>query len=595
MSEQENQVFSGRYELVRHLARGGMAEVYLAHDLMLDRDVALKVLFPELSTDRSFVERFRREAQAAANLSHPNIVSIYDWGEEDGTYFIVMEYVEGRTLGQMIRGEGPLLPDRSADIAADVAAALAFAHRSGVVHRDVKPGNVLISTNGQVKVTDFGIARAANSDQDLTQTGAVMGTATYFSPEQAQGDRVDARSDVYSLGVVLYEMVTGRPPFAGDNPMSVAYKHVREQPVSPRQVNADVPVALEGIVLQAMAKNPADRYASADELRQDLLRFRQGRPVLADPTVAVPMVADQATTQAVPAYDRTQMVEEVETARPGPPQEKNRTGAFVLLLLLMLALLGGLLYLFGREAGIIGGGGSARVEVPQVVGDPVEEATSKLEDAGLRVEQVNEPNDAEPGTVFDQDPDGGQTVDRNSTVIIKVSGGVERVRLPSVVGQDVTRATDTLEELGLQVRLKDQPDARVPKNEVLAMNPGAGQEVAKGSVVELTVSQGRPEKQVPNVTGQEEGEAGAELGGQGFRVVIRREPSETVERGRVIRTDPPAGTRLAEGSTVTMFVSTGPPPQETTTTTMRPTTTTALPPTSTTTRPGGGTTTTTAP
>src|SRR4051812_10096959 len=247
MSQQQERVYNGRYELVRHIARGGMAEVYLAHDNLLDRPVALKVLFPELSVDRSFVERFRREAQAAANLSHPNIVSIYDWGEEAGTYFIVMEYIDGKPLSNLIRTEGPLLADRAASIGAAVAAGLAFAHRNGVIHRDVKSGNVLIDSAGHVKVADFGIARAANTQENLTQTGAVMGTATYFSPEQAQGLPVDPRSDVYSLGVVLYEMVTGQPPFSGDNPVTVAYKHVREEPPPPRQLNPQVPAAFEAI------------------------------------------------------------------------------------------------------------------------------------------------------------------------------------------------------------------------------------------------------------------------------------------------------------------------------------------------------------
>src|SRR4051795_1968019 len=235
-------VFSGRYEIQREIARGGMAEVYLARDQSLNRPVALKALFPEFAREPSFVERFRREAQAAANLNHPNIVSIYDWGQESGTYFIVMEYVEGRSLRELIQSEGAIEPGQAADIAAEIASALAFAHRSGVVHRDVKPGNVLLTDSGTVKVTDFGIARAGTSD-GLTQTGSVMGTATYFSPEQAQGLPVDGRSDVYALGVVLYEMVTGVAPFTGDNPVAIAYQHVQETPASPQTVNPDVPAA----------------------------------------------------------------------------------------------------------------------------------------------------------------------------------------------------------------------------------------------------------------------------------------------------------------------------------------------------------------
>ena len=282
MSEQGSIVFGGRYELKKRLARGGMAEVFLAEDQLLGRPVAVKVLFPEFAADPSFVERFRREAQAAANLSHPNIVGVYDWGREESTYYIVMEYVEGRSLSQVIRKEGPLPAPRVAEIAEGIASALGFAHKGDVVHRDMKSGNVIISENGQVKVADFGIATAisGNTDANLTQTGAVMGTATYFSPEQAQGLTVDGRSDLYSLGVVMYEMLTGTPPFTGDSSISIAYKHVQEQPELISEKRPGVPEALQAITAKLMNKDPDKRYSSAADLQRDLQRFQSGRLTL---------------------------------------------------------------------------------------------------------------------------------------------------------------------------------------------------------------------------------------------------------------------------------------------------------------------------
>ena len=352
-------VFSERYELNHLIARGGMAEVYRAHDRLLDRPVALKVLFPELSVDRSFVERFRREAQAAANLSHPNIVPVFDWGEDTGTYFIVMEYIDGRPLSSILKSAGPLSAERTADIGAHVAAALGYAHKHGVVHRDVKPGNVLITDDGQVKVTDFGIARAVNTEESLTQTGAVMGTATYFSPEQAEGLGVDSRSDIYSLGVVLFEMVTGRPPFLGESPVAVASKHVRDNPPAPRELNPQVPPTFEAIILKSMAKDPAHRYATAEELRADLVRFNEGRSVLAmDDTTGMVGVAGATTVVAAAAgMDATRSVGAVgDAGGPGDtggtaPDEsgtnRTRNYAIILAILIVILLVAG--YLFARN------------------------------------------------------------------------------------------------------------------------------------------------------------------------------------------------------------------------------------------------------
>ena len=563
MSDQGPQVFNDRYEVLRRIARGGMAEVFLARDLLLDRPVALKVLFREFAVDPSFVERFRREAQSAANLSHPNIVGVYDSGESSGTYFIVMEYIEGRSLAQIIRDDGPLSPDRAADIATDVASALGFAHRNGVVHRDVKPGNVLISPSGQVKVTDFGIARAVSTQENLTQTGTVMGTATYFSPEQARGEPVDPRSDVYSLGIVLYEMLTGQPPFAGDSPVAVAYKHVQETPVPPRQLDPSLPGSLEAVTLKALAKNPANRYASADDLAADLRRFREGRAVLAEGVLAPP--ADYTTAVSAQAGDATRAV---TAAGPGTTVSstvyedaepaKRSSALFVVVLVVLLALLAGLLFLLGRTIGIGGDDTGTQVAVPDVVGRTQPEAVTILETAGFTVKTEQTENAEVPeGTVFDQDPDAGQKVDEGSEVTVVVSSTRAPVQVPNLVGQQDVDAAAQLEAIGLTADFVRVDDPEVAAGIVIAQDPPPGEELPPESAVRLEVSNGPGSEQVPDVAGRTPEEAANILGRAGFETSFAEEPSDAVEEGKVTRTDPPAGSDLAKGETVTVFVSTG--------------------------------------
>lgn len=543
-----------------------MAEVYLATDRLLDRPVALKVLFPEFSTDRSFVERFRREARAAAGLNHPNIVSIYDWGQEETTYFIVMEYVEGQTLRDVLRGEGRLAPERVAEIGAEIAAALGFAHRNGVVHRDVKPGNVILSPSGQVKVADFGIARAGEPDESLTQTGAVMGTATYFSPEQAQGSRVDARSDVYSLGVVLYELLTGRPPFTGQNPLSIAYQHVREAPPAPGQLAPDVPAALETIVATAMAKDPDARYGSAEELRADLLRFLSGRAVLGQGS----FYADGAeVTRAQPRADTTLAMAAAGGAGAlaagagGGGRGRRLGGGGALVVLALVVLLVGLGLVLARR---LAGGGSgpapstttvaAVVPIPSVVGQSQDQATKALTDAGLKVTVQNTASDRPSGEVLAQDPAPGAQAHAGDTVTLRVSAGPAPVTVPDVRGRSLADARQVLTVAGLRDSERTQASDQA-KDQVLDQSPAAGASLHRGDTVTLTVSAGPQPVTVPDVVGKDVAAATNQLGTLGLLTNTSNEASDTVEKGKVTRTDPPAGSQVAKGSTVTVYVSSG--------------------------------------
>jgi serine/threonine-protein kinase len=553
MAGEDLRVLGNRYEIHRRLARGGMAQVYLARDRMLDRPVAVKELVPEFAADPSFVERFRREAQAAANLAHPNIVGVYDWGTQDGTYFIVMEYIDGPSLSQVIRRDGPLHPHRSAELTAEVAAALGFAHSRGVVHRDVKPGNVLLTGSGQAKVTDFGIARALSApDDDLTQAGSVMGTATYFSPEQAQGLPVDPRSDLYSLGVVFYEMVTGRTPFTGDTPLAIAYKHVQDPPPPPTTIIPDLPPGVEAIIMKLLRKRPEERYASAEELRADLRRYLQGEPTNAERELGAVVGAATAGMAATTVQPATQ-VDPVATAVDDEEHPKSRTGWFLAALVVLLAALAGGLFWFANDIS------STEVEVPDLVGEQREEAERQLEELELTAEVTEESSDTvEAGVVISQDPEAGSSVEKESSVELVVSSGQAMVTVPELSGmtQEEAQQALTAAKLTFSVESLENPDAE--PGTVLGQDPAAGTEVPEQSQVKIFVSKGPGEEIVPDVAGQSLSSAQAELQALGFRIGGPEEqPSSSVAAGQVIGTDPPAGTSLEKGDRVTVIVSSG--------------------------------------
>jgi len=559
--------------------------VYMARDQLLDRPVALKVLFPELSVNISFVERFRREAQAAANLSHPNIVSVFDWGEADSTYYIVMELVEGVTLSSLIKESGRLDPQRAASIAADVAASLSFAHRHGVIHRDVKPSNVLLTEDGQVKVTDFGIARAATADGDLTQTGAVMGTATYIPPEQAQGLVVDGRSDVYSLGVVLYEMLVGKVPFSGDSPLAIAYKHVREDPPYPRTLVPEIPEALEAVVLKAMAKDPGARYQSAMEMRDDLRRFLNHQEVF-----ALTRAAD--ATQALPMIDANRGGFVTETIHTSPftsiESDKRGTNWLLIGIVVLVVVIGGLLLgarnLFKTTPVAAA---PTTVSVPSVVGESEVNATATMANNGLNYTISKQTSNEASGTVLSENPKAGVTVKKGSSVALVVSTGAVQVSVPNVVGQPIASAESTLLGAGFQVTTNYVSNpAQV--GTVISESPGASTQASKGSTVILDISNGPSQISVPDVVGQPIAQAANTLGSHSLTLGnVTYQSSPTVANGDVISTNPVAGSNVAPNTAVDVVVSQGPSPTTTTTTTLPsgPTTTT-LPPSTTTTSAG---------
>jgi len=594
-----------------------MADVYLARDQLLDRRVAVKVLFQEFATDPTFVERFRREAKSAAGLSHPNIVQIFDWGKEGGTYYIVMEYVEGQSLAQIIKGQGRIDPQRAADIVSDVAAALGHAHGEGVAHRDVKPGNVLISNKGEVKVADFGIATAMTSgaENNLTQTGSVMGTATYFSPEQAQGKKVDRRSDLYSLGVVLYEMLVGQPPFTGDSPLAIAYKHVQEAPESPMDRATGVPVPLAAIAMKLLAKNPENRYPSAEDLRADLLRYRSGAMLAADaplppgaPGSAVPppanptgvmptpvnpapgMATQAMPTQAMPGQGMpgqgmpgqgmmsptgpgTQVMPQAgmpggQGPSGGPPPyvtapERGsglRITAAVLGILGLIAVAILLVSVFTNQTGTGNDAPPDSFVLESFRQLDLAEAERRLEAARLTADIRFQASDTIPeNQVFGQQPAASSRVEPNDEIVLFVSGGPDDVVVPEgLVGLQSGIVQQELRALEFEVELVAQLSDDVPEGNVMELVPAGGEARPPGSTITVFVASGPNTIVVPEVAATnwlvaEQALLDADL------VPIRvDQPSDSFAIDNVIETEPSGGTDWPVGGEVTVVVSTGP-------------------------------------
>jgi eukaryotic-like serine/threonine-protein kinase len=514
----------GRYRVLNRLGSGGMADVYCAEDLQLGRRVAVKLLHRRFAEDAQFVERFRREASSAAGLQHPNIVGIFDRGAWDGTYYIAMEFVEGRTLKDIVREKGPAPPDAAVDITLQILRAARFAHNRGVVHRDIKPHNVLIDTDGRVRVADFGIARAGTSD--MTETGSIMGTAQYLSPEQAQGRPVDARSDLYSIGVVLYELITGRVPFDAESPVTVALMQVNEPPTPPRAIVPEIPPALETIVLRALEKDPARRFADADEF---IAALEAGR------------VAPQEVLPPPPPVE--EILEEEDRAA-------RRWWLWLLILLALAAIVAGLFLTLRKE----------QIAVPDVVGRQSATATQILQNRGFEVDIVNVENpDVERNTVASQDPRPNTTAAEGSTVTINVSTGPGEATVPSVAGLPQDEAEAQIREAGFEPQVERQFSDDVRSGRVIATQPSPGSVIERGTAVILQVSRGPEQVEVPDVVGEAEDDARDAIEDAGLSVGEVTEEESEQEAGTVLEQDPTAGGQRDRGAAVDLVIATPPP------------------------------------
>jgi serine/threonine-protein kinase len=548
-------LLGGRYELDGVIGRGGMAEVFRARDLRLDRLVAVKTLRHDLARDHIFQARFRREAQSAASLNHPSIIAVYDTGEDmvDGVSipFIVMEFVDGRTLKELLDDNRPLLPERCAEITDGILRALEYSHRNGIVHRDIKPANVMLTRQAEVKVMDFGIARTMDDNQaTMTQTSQVIGTAQYLSPEQARGERVDPRSDIYSTGCVLYELLTGRPPFTGDSPVSIAYQHVREDPVPPSQIDPEVPQWLEGVVLRAMTKDREQRYQTAEEMRQDIQRGLQGMPTQAG-TMAI--AAAGATTTLPPVQDRRDDYDDYDDYDDDRDRRGSRTAMWVALGAAVVAALAFVVWLLFLQSP------ADEMEIPDVSGQSEDEARQELEAAeftNVAPEAREENSDDVPeGEVIETDPAAGESVTADREITIVVSSGPGSQEIPNVVGQDVDSATQALEEAGFEIGdTSEEESDSYPEGQVIRTDPPGGQSADPGSRINLVVSSGAGQVPVPDLNGMTRDEAASALEDAGLSANFTEEDSDQ-EAGRVIRQDPGPDSQVDPGSSVTVVLA----------------------------------------
>ncbi len=547
-----------RYELDGVVGRGGMAEVYRAHDIRLDRTVAIKTLRIDLARDQTFQARFRREAQSAASLNNPSIVAVYDTGEDMATGlpvpYIVMEYVDGRTVRDLLQADHRLLPERALEIVDGVLGALDYSHQSGIVHLDIKPGNVMVTRNGDIKVMDFGIARAMSDDQaTMTQTAQVIGTAQYLSPEQARGERVDARSDLYSTGCLMYELLTGRPPFTGDSPVAIAYQHVRENPVPPSVVDPEIPSWADAIVLKAMAKDPADRYQSAAEMRMDVQRAMNGMAVAAPTRMDMYGRTQQmggatvmaSPTTAVPPYGYGQ-----DESDGGPPRRSYRALLWILGLLVVLGAVGALAYM------MFGGSGKTYA-VPLVQGLPQAKAVQEVSAAHLQPKVADKPSSGvTKGDVISTNPAEGDTVKVNTVVTLFVSSGPNQVTVPNVVGESASAAQGQLSNLGLTVRQVPDSTSNQPAGTVTRQSPGGNAQVSPGSTITISVSGG--EVTVQSVVGDSAATAVSVLQSQGLTVITKQGTQAGATPGNVFAQTPAANTSVPQHSQVTIYVQSQP-------------------------------------